>query len=97
MKMALTVTDVANHLRYDDGTYDDAQIEFDLAVGTEAVKNHIKDKFDAENVVHQKAILLLCGYYDSYRNAEKDMPTNNSFLPDPVLALLNPYYVPLAQ
>ncbi|ENW95966.1 MULTISPECIES: head-tail connector protein [Acinetobacter] len=95
--MPLTVNDVAVHLRYDidDQTMTDLQGLLD--VSTQAVHDHIKAKFDADNKVHQRAILLLCGYYDKYRNVETGMPMFGDFLPDPVRALLNPYYVPLVM
>ena len=93
--MPLVVNNVAIHLRYDldDQTMTDLQRLLDVSV--EAVKNHVKTKFDADNKVQQHAILLLCGYYDKYRNVENGMPMFGDFLPDPVRALLNPYYLPL--
>ena len=93
--MALTVTDVARNLKFDDG-YDVDDLQMLLDSAEQAVKDHVKTKFDAENKVQQRAILLLCGYYDNYRNIEKEMPSNGYFLPEPVLTLLNPYYTPLA-
>lgn len=95
--MPLTIEDVVRHLRYDDDDFDVNHVNRLLITSTEAVKNHIKTKFDTENMVQQHAILLLCGYYDNYRNVEKNMEINGRFLPDPVLALLNPYYVPLVM
>lgn len=93
--MALTLNDVARNLRYDEG-FDENDLQELLDTAEQAVKDHVKTNFDAENKVQQRAILLLCGYYDNYRNIEKEMPSNGSFLPEPVLALLNPYYTPLA-
>lgn len=90
----LTVNDVARHLRYDEG-FDQEDLQMLLDTSEQAVKDHVKTKFDAENKVQQRAILLLCGYYDNYRGIEKEMPSNGNFLPEPVLALLNPYYTPL--
>ncbi|WP_394651159.1 head-tail connector protein [uncultured Acinetobacter sp.] len=94
--MALTLNDVARNLRYDEG-FDENDLQELLDTAEQAVKDHVKTNFDAENKVQQRAILLLCGYYDNYRNIEKEMPSNGSFLPEPVLALLNPYYTPLAM
>lgn len=95
--MPLTVNDVAVHLRYDvdDQTLTDLQQLLDVA--TQQVRDHVKTKFDEENKAQQHAILLLCGYYDKYRNVETGMPMFGDFLPDPVRALLNPYYVPLVM
>ena len=92
--MALTVNDVARNLKYDEGfDVDDLQMLLDTA--EQAVKDHVLTKFDAENKVQQRAILLLCGYYDNFRNIEKEMPSNGYFLPEQILAILNPYYTPL--
>lgn len=93
--MVLTLNDVARNLRYDEG-FDENDLQMLLDTAEQAVKDHVKTNFDAENKVQQRAILLLCGYYDNYRNIEKEMPSNGYFLPEPVLALLNPYYTPLA-
>lgn len=94
--MALTVADVARNLRYDEGGYDENDMQMLLDSAEQAVKDHVGSKFDAENKIQQRAILLLCGYYDSFRNTEKEMPSNGSFLPEPILAILSPYYIPLA-
>lgn len=92
--MALTVNDVARNLKYDEGfDVDDLQMLLDTA--EQAVKDHVLTKFDTENKVQQRAILLLCGYYDNFRNIEKEMSSNGNFLPEPILAILNPYYTPL--
>lgn len=93
--MPLTVNDVIRHLKYDEGSADRDDLQSLLDVAEQAVKDHVLSKYDAENKAQQRAILLLCGYYDKYRNLEGEMPTNGSFLPQPVLVLLNPYYKPL--
>ncbi|MHA3104672.1 head-tail connector protein [Acinetobacter sp. ANC 3791] len=93
--MALTVADVAKHLRYDDGLYDTTDLEHIFKSAEQAVKDHIGAKFDAENYIQQRAILLMCGYFDSFRGVDKDMPSNDGFLPQPVKDLLSPYYCPL--
>lgn len=93
--MALTVDDVAEHLRYDDGLYDADDLEHIFKSAEQAVKDHIGDKFDADNYIQQRAILLMCGYFDSFRVVDKDMPSNDGFLPQPVKDLLSPYYCPL--
>lgn len=98
VKMPLTVNDVAIHLRYDLGDPEiDASLQRLLDVSTQQVQDHVKAKFNEDNKVQQHAILMLCGYYDKYRNAESGMPMFGDFLPDPVRAMLNPYYVPLVM
>ncbi|MDV7379938.1 head-tail connector protein [Acinetobacter baumannii] len=94
--MPLTLHDVIRHLKYDEDSADLDDLQSLLDVAEQAVRDHVLTKFDAENKAQQRAILLLCGYYDKYRNSEAEMPNNGSFLPQPVLALLNPYYKPLA-
>lgn len=91
------MNDVIRHLKYDEGSADLEDLQDLLDAAEQAVKDHVLSKFNAENKAQRRAILLLCGYYDKYRNLEGDMPTNGSFLPQPVLALLSPYYTPLAM
>ena len=95
--MPLVVNDVAIHLRYDLDDQTTTDLQRLLDVSTQQVQDHVKTKFNEDNKVQQHAILLLCGYYDKYRNAETGMPTFGDFLPDPVRAMLNPYYVPLVM
>lgn len=74
--MPLTVNDVIRHLKYDEGSADLDDLQSLLDVAEQAVKDHVLTKYDAENKAQQRAILLLCGYYDKYRNLEGEMPTN---------------------
>lgn len=97
VKMPLTVNDLVRHLKFDADSADLEDLQDLLNAAEQAVKDHVLSKFDAENYSQRRAILLLCGYYDKYRNLEGEMPTNGSFLPQPVLALLSPYYTPLAM
>lgn len=93
--MALTVNDVARHLSYDDDdiVYQDLQSILDSA--EQAVKDHVLTKYDAENKIQQRAVLMMCGYFDENRGVSKDTPSNDGFLPQPVKDLLSRYYVPL--
>lgn len=91
------MNDVVRHLKYDEGSADLEDLQDLLDSAEQAVKDHVLTKFDAENKIQQRAILLLCGYYDKYRNLEGEMPSNGSFLPPQILAILNPYYTPLAM
>lgn len=88
---------VKEHLRYDDDS-NDLILQGYLDASESVVLNYITDKFvDGEypKAIHQ-AILLLCGYFDQYRNAEQEMPINGNFLPMPVQSLLFPYRTPTA-
>lgn len=84
------------HLRYDDDS-NDTMLQGYLDAADSAVLNYITDEFETEypKAIHQ-AILLLCGHWDQYRNAEQEMPTNGNYLPMPVQALLYPYRKPTA-
>ncbi len=84
------------HLRYDDDS-NDMMLQGYLDAADSVVLNYITDKFETEypKAIHQ-AILLLCGYWDQYRNAEKDAPVNANYLPMPVQSLLYPYRQPTA-
>ncbi|WP_218698357.1 head-tail connector protein [Acinetobacter harbinensis] len=87
---------IKEHLRYDDDS-NDLILQGYLDAAESAVLNYITDKFEGEypKAIHQ-AILLLCGYFDQYRNAEQEMPVNGNFLPMPVQSLLYPYRMPTA-
>ncbi len=93
--MGLTVNDVAHHLRYDADSVVTEDLQHLLDSAEQAVKDHILTKYDAENKIQQRAILMLCGYFDENRGVDKNTPSNDGFLPQPVKDLLNPYYVPL--
>jgi len=93
--MALTVNDVARHLRYDDGDIVDQDLQSILDSAEQAVKDHVLTKYDAENKIQQRAVLMMCGYFDENRGVSKDTPSNDGFLPQPVKDLLSQYYVPL--
>lgn len=94
--MPLTVDDVLLKLKYD---VDDASkdwMELYLEASTEVVQKHVGNKFDAEKKRHQLAIILLCEYYTKNPTVDKGIQSNGYFLPEPVLALLNSDYTPLA-
>lgn len=93
--MALTVNDVVRHLRYDSDELIDLDLQDILDSAEQAVKDHILTKFDPENKIHQRAILMMCGYFDENRGVNKGTPSNDGFLPQPVKDLLSAYYVPL--
>lgn len=93
--MALTVNDVARHLRYDDDDIIAQDLQGVLDSAEQAVKDHVQTKFDAENKIQQRAILMMCGFFDEHRSVNKDTPANDGFLPQPVKDLLSKYYKPL--
>lgn len=93
--MPLTANDVARHLRYDEDGVVNEDLQEILDSAEQAVRDHILDKFDAENKIHQRAILMMCGYFDENRAVGKDTVSNDGFLPQPVKDLLSRYYVPL--
>ena len=95
--MALTVNDVARHLRYDDDDIVDQDLQSILDSAEQAVKDHVLTKYDAENKIQQRAVLMMCGYFDEQRGVSKDTPSNDGFLPQPVKDLLSKYYVPLVM
>ena len=93
--MALTVNDVARHLRYDDDDIVEQDLRSIMDSAEQAVKDHVLTKYDAENKIQQRAVLMMCGYFDEHRGVGKDTPSNDGFLPQPVKDLLSKYYVPL--
>ncbi len=93
--MALTANDVARHLRYDSDDMINLDLQSILDSAEQAVKDHVLTKFDPENKIQQRAILMMCGYFDENRGVSKDTPSNDGFLPQPVKDLLSTYYVPL--
>lgn len=96
--MSLTVQDVARHLRYEPEDADMQYLQYLLDVSIQAVQDYVMpEKFDLENKTQQHAILLLCGYYDTFRNAEKEMPSDGGQLPPQVRALLAKYYSPIVH
>lgn len=93
--MALTANDVARHLRYDSDDMINLDLQSILDSAEQAVKDHVLTKFDPENKIQQRAILMMCGYFDENRGVSKDTPSNDGFLPQPVKDLLSVYYLPL--
>lgn len=93
----VTLDVVKEHLRYDSDD-SDMILQGYLDAADAVVLNYITDEFENDEYpksIHQ-AILLLVGYWDQYRNAEQEMPTNGNFLPMPVQALLFHYRKPTA-
>ncbi len=77
--MALTVNDVARHLRYDDDDIVALDLQSIMDSAEQAVKDHVLTKYDAENKIQQRAVLMMCGYFDEHRGVSKDTPSNDGF------------------
>lgn len=92
---------VKQHLRYDSDD-DDSLLNAYRQAAESAVFSYVTDEFltnESTGLVeypHQltQAVLLLCGYYDQYRNTDKDMPVEGNYLPPAVRALLYPFRKP---
>lgn len=92
----VTLEMVKQHLRYDDDS-NDVNLTGYIEAAESAVLSYVTDEFeDSYPAAIQHAVLLLCGYWDQYRNAEQEMPVNGNYLPMPVQALLYPYRKPVA-
>ncbi len=84
------------HLRYDDDS-NDVSIQDAIDSAESVIQNYITDTFEGEYPrAIQRAALMLIGYFDLHRNAEKEAPVNGNFLPVQVQALLYPYRKPTA-
>jgi len=82
----MSIVDLATlkeHLRYDDDS-NDLMLQGYLDAADSVVLNYITDELEPDypKAIHQ-AILLLCGYWEQYRNAEQETPVNGNFLPKP--------------
>jgi len=91
--MPLTVERVKLRLKLDDDLPDD-DIQEMLEQAEQVVKDHILDKYDPEHKSHQLAILMMCGYLDENRADKGDIHWEGG-LPEPVLKILERWYVPL--
>lgn len=90
----VTIEEARDHLRYDDDA-NDAMLTAYIKASEQAVKSYIKKDVDPDSAHDIKvAVLLMVGYFDSYRNIDKDMPTFSNYLPDPVRMMLMPYRKP---
>ena len=95
--MLLTLNEVKEHLRYelDDNSNDMILTGYALAA-EQAIKNYIRKDIDIETKADIKvAAMLLVGFFDLYRSAEVNAPSNASYMPYPVLYLLTPYRRPI--
>ena len=94
MPTIVTLQQLKSHLRYDSDDEDD-NLELTLEMAEDAVLDYITDDFEGVYpATIKKAILILAGYYDSFRSAEKEAPINGNYLPAPVIALIYKYRTP---
>lgn len=97
MSKIITLTEAKLHLRYDDDD-SDSLIEAYIEAAESAVLSYVTDEF--ANCQYPKqfktAVLILLGYFDQHRNAEKETPINGNYLPQPVVSLLYPFRKPTA-
>lgn len=94
--MVVTLEEVKEHLRYEStDTSNDFYLNGLILAADKVIKNYISVT-PSEDPAIAHAALLLIGYYDEHRNADKDMPINGNYLPAPVQALLYPYRDPTA-
>lgn len=88
-----TLDEAKHHLRYDDDS-NDTMLTAYLQSATQSVKNYITDDITDEMLpVLKTATLLMVGYLDDNRNAERGAEFGN-YLPAPVRQLLSPYRTP---
>lgn len=94
--MILTADQVRSHLRYLSDELSDSEAEGFIAAAEQVIKDYITDEFDPENPAMIHAAKIMVGYFDEFRNAELEMPTNGNYLPPMVCALLYKYRTPTA-
>ncbi|MBZ1392287.1 head-tail connector protein [Psychrobacter pacificensis] len=91
----ITLDEAKHHLRYDDDA-NDAALTMYIAAAESAINRYINTDVPAAGLADVKvAALMLIGYFDENRNADKDTPTNGNYLPQPVVSLLYPYRQPV--
>lgn len=88
-----TLDEVKYHLRYDDDS-NDTILAIYLQTANNAIKNYITDEIKDEMLPSLKtATLLMVGYLDDSRNAERGAEFGN-YLPAPVRQVLSLYRTP---
>ena len=90
----VTLDEVKYHLRYDDDA-NDTTLNMYIKAADSAINRYITDAVPVgagEDI--KVAALMLIGYFDDNRNADKDTPINGNYLPQPVVAMLYPYRKP---
>ena len=95
-----TLDELKEHLRYEPSDdSNDATLTAYLVAAEQTISRYITDDITEDMLPALKvATLLLCGYFDIDRNAERDRPelATMSGLPYSVQLLLTPYRKPTA-
>lgn len=90
----VTLEEVKHHLRYDDDA-NDSNLTMYIKAAESAISRYITEEIPAAGTDDIKvATLMLVGYFDDNRSADKDTPTNGNYLPAPVVAMLYTYRKP---
>lgn len=92
--MILTIEEVRTNLRYEVDELSDVEATAFIEEAEQAIKDYITDAYDEANPILKRAAKLLIGYWDEYRNVEKEMVTNGNYLPEAVQSLLYHYRTP---
>lgn len=92
--MILTIEEVRTNLRYEVDELSDVEATALIEEAEQAIKDYITDAYDEANPILKRAAKLLIGYWDEYRNVEKEMVTNGNYLPEAVQSLLYHYRTP---
>jgi hypothetical protein len=91
----VTLEEAKHHLRYDDDANDNTLALY-IAAADGAINRYINTEVPESGTGDIKvAALMLIGYFDDNRNADKDTPINGNYLPQPVVSLLYPYRQPV--
>ena len=96
--MLLSLNEVKDHLRYEqDDDINDLILTGYAMAAEAAIRKYIRSDIDINTKPDIKvAAMLLVGFFDLYRSAEVNAPSNDSYMPYPVLYLLTPYRQPTA-
>ncbi|WP_201555792.1 head-tail connector protein [Psychrobacter sp. 72-O-c] len=90
----VTLEEVKHHLRYDNDA-NDTTLTMYIKAAESAIGRYITEDIPVEGTDDIKvATLMLIGYFDDNRNADKDTPINGNYLPAPVVSLLYSYRKP---
>lgn len=92
--MILTIEEVRTNLRYEVDELSDVEATAFIEEAEQAIKDYITDSYNEANPILKRAAKLLIGYWDEYRNVEKEMVTNGNYLPEAVQSLLYHYRTP---
>lgn len=91
----VALSEVKQHLRYDDSE-SDLILELYINAAEAFIKKYLNQTdVDLSNIAIKQAALLLIGHWDADRNGGSSELPNGQHLPSAVLALLEPFRMPL--